>query len=55
MCWWFSESINLEGQPSTVYKADRTYALQVFEGVQFWTETTMDAEELLVHNGRQRQ
>ena len=32
-----------------------TYSLDIFEGMQFRAETTVDAEELFVHDRRQRQ
>lgn len=32
-----------------------TYSLDVFEGMQLGAETTVNAEELFVHNCRQRQ
>ena len=32
-----------------------TYSLDIFEGVQLRAETTVNTEELLVHNRRQRQ
>jgi hypothetical protein len=42
---------------NTIQSADGayTYGLDVFEGMQLGTETTVDAEELFVHNCRQRQ
>ena len=32
-----------------------TYSLDIFEGMQFGAEAAVDAEELFVHNRRQRQ
>jgi hypothetical protein len=56
MCRWFAETVNL-GQ--LVFDSggfnDRTYALQIIQGVELWTQTTVYTQELLVHDRSQRQ
>jgi hypothetical protein len=53
--WWFSEAIDLQVLTENRFaEATTTYRLDIFESVQLGTQSTMDAEKLLVHDGSKR-
>ena len=60
-CWWLPESVNLQcGVRCTGLRTAvdayvlATHPTQVVQGIEFRRKASVYAEELLVHDGRQR-
>lgn len=53
VCGWLTETIDLFSSAFAYPQAESTHALQVVQSMELWAQTTVYAQELLVHDSSQ--